>query len=86
MQATITSSHHATKLLQAWKRHDPSLIAAELDNTVNFCRSSVDTSSAEVERRELLAGIVEEIGRLSPSRRQGSEADTYVRLLEHLSR
>jgi hypothetical protein len=87
MQAIPTSSHQANKLLQAWRQYDPARIAFELDSTVTFCRSTA-SDSAEVERRELLAGIVEEIGRLAPSGGAACapEADTYLCLLEHLSR
>ncbi len=68
-------------LLNAWRQYDPARMASELDSAVMFCRSTAP-DTAELERRELLEGIVEEIGRLVPAR---PEADTYVGLLEHLS-
>lgn len=86
MQAIPTSSYQANKLLQAWRQYDPARIAVEMDSAVTFCRSAA-TDSAELERRELLEGILEEIGRFAPAgpNRLAPEADTYLRLLEHLS-
>jgi hypothetical protein len=86
MQATsTTSSYQANKLLRAWQQYDPARIACELDSAATFCRSA-DGDAAELERRELLEGIVEEIGRLEPegSGRYAPEAVTYLHLLEHL--
>jgi hypothetical protein len=86
MQAILTSSNHASKLLRAWRQRDRTQITAELDNTAMFCRAAGAASAVELERCELLEAVAGEIGRLSPDRDSAAEADTYVRLLEHLSR
>jgi hypothetical protein len=83
----MPSSLQAARLLNAWEHRDPRTFATELGQAAEFCRESAD-SLAELERRELLQGIVEEMKMMGAegARRQNDEAGLYVELLTHLSR
>jgi len=83
----MPSSLQAARLLHAWEQWDnPRALATELGQAAEFCRESAD-SLAELERREFLGGIVEELRSMeSESARLTDAAGLYRELLTHLSR
>lgn len=74
----------AQNLLAAWKRGNLFELESALDRARLDCRPLAEYPADEDERRELLAGIVDEM-RASLTRREADGASVYVNLLAHLA-
>jgi hypothetical protein len=86
MEAALSVSKHAERILEAWEMANPKMFESELDQALATCRTRSVSSALEVEQRELLATVAENLRTMSatqyacrPARLQADFA-----LLSHL--
>ncbi len=61
-------AHHAEKILAAWNVADPAGFEFELENAWSSCQQTVPANYLEVEQRELLESVVEQLRSVTTAR------------------
>jgi hypothetical protein len=57
----MSIAQHAERILAAWNVADPERFESELENAFHCCQKSASGSTFEIEQRELLESVVEQL-------------------------
>jgi hypothetical protein len=86
----MSIAQHAERILAAWNVADPEKFETELENALDCCQKRASASIFEIEQRELLESVVEQLRGDKTAHQAGRKSSAQglsagFALLQHLS-